>query len=558
MIKFFPKSPGVYLFKDAKGAVIYVGKAKNLRSRVASYFKKGRDERPQIKFLIKRARTIDYIITGTEKEALLLENTLIKEHRPRYNISLRDDKGYVSIRIGSGHKFPAVSLTRKIKKDGAEYFGPYDQGLAAREAVELIQRYFRVRSCTDTEFANRVRPCLKYDIGRCTAPCVDRISEKEYSSQVDEARLFLSGRSKELIHKLESNMQKASENLAYEEAARLRDVIAMLKGMIESQSVVRHGGGDIDAVAASIMNDRAVICVLKIRGGALISKRIFNISGALGVRSKLIEEFLLTHYREKLEIPGKIALSDRPEAMGVIENILGDRVGAKIALRVPVRGDMRRLVELADTNAKEALLKKAGRTDEAVMERIGKIFALGHPLNVIECVDISNLSGREAVGSLVQFADGEPNKSGYRIYNIRTLTTPDDYAMMKEVLERRFRIREDISKTEAAQERLTPDLLLVDGGKGQLNVAKLVLDELGLSLPLAAIAKGEKKGHADQIFIPGRKNPLNFKRGSKELLFFMRVRDEAHRFGINAHRRKRQNSLNRQNSDSGGYFLTEN
>ena len=559
-VKRFPRKPGVYLFKDADGKVLYVGKAKRLRDRVHSYFVEGRDDRPQIRFLLKRTSDIDFIVTDTEKESLLLENSLIKEHRPRYNIQLRDDKSYVSIRIGAEHPSPGIWLTRRVRKDGAYYFGPYDSGTAAREAVDAITRHFRLRSCTDTEFANRVRPCLKHDVGRCTAPCVGRVSKEDYAAQVAEAEMFLRGQSAELIRILSRRMMEASESMRFEEAARLRDVVAMMRGLVEKQNVVRHGGGDHDVIGVSIIERQAAVCLLTVRGGTLLGKRIFRMADAAGEAPKIIEEFLLARYGGQGELPPLIVVSIAPDAMREIESILGERRGGRVELRKPVRGEMRELSELADKNAREAIVAR-GRSPvlSETLENLGARLGAGRPLDVVECVDISNLSGREAVGSVVVFVNGEPDKSRYRIYNIRTLDTPDDYAMMYETLSRRYGAEGEGGRAAARQDRALPDLLLVDGGKGQLAVARRVMEEMGLRIPLASIAKahpprqrdgasqsagsqggrGEKKGHADQIFIPDRMNPLGFKRGSRELLFLMRVRDEAHRFGITAHRRRR-------------------
>jgi excinuclease ABC subunit C len=537
-VKSFPRRPGVYLFKDAKGAVLYVGKAKDLSCRVASYFVAGRDDRPQIAFLLRRTADIEFLVTNTEKEALLLENTFIKEHRPRYNISLRDDKSYVSIRVGMEHRLPGISLTRRTLKDGALYFGPYDSSHAAREAVEQIARFFRVRTCRDGEFANRVRPCLKYDIGRCTAPCVERVSAEDYGRQVEEAILFLSGRSRELMRLLAGRMREASEGERYEDAARLRDAIAMLRGVAEPQDVVRHGGGDHDAVGIARSKRRAAICLLQVRGGALKGRRIFAVKEACDEESALLEAFLLAHYGEGAVVPPRIFLPSPLESSAAMASILSERRGFRVKLAVPSRGEMQRLVELAAVNAREALAQRAEARKEArTLERLARLLKLKGAPEAIECVDISNLGGREAVGSLVAFVGGEPEKSRYRIYNIRTTAEPDDYAMMYEVLSRRFRAA--VPLRGAREGRPAPDLLLVDGGKGQLAIAQRALKECGAVVPVASIAKGEKKGHADQIFIPNRKNPLNLKRGSKELLLLMRIRDEAHRFGIQAHRRKR-------------------
>lgn len=537
-IKSFPRKPGVYIFRGKGDEVLYVGKAVRLRDRVRSYFT-GKDDRPQIKFLLKRTKDVDFIVTGTEREALLLENTLIKKHRPRYNIDLRDDKSYVSIRVGVEHGSPGISLTRRIKQDGARYFGPYDSSLAAREAVDQITRYFQLRSCSDREFANRVRPCLKYDIGRCTGPCAGRVSPEDYAVQVEEATMFLEGKSGELIGLLETRMERASEDQRFEDAARLRDAVEMLRSVMEQQTVVKHKGGEHDAVAMAKSGKHSAICVLQVRAGALIGQRCFTFGEVCEDERQVLEEFLVQHYQEGSKIPPRIYIQHRPEGAKAVAEILHERRGSKVAISVPSKGEMSRLVELARTNAIETLAMRTRHRGEAdTLERIGKALKVRGPLETIECVDISNLGGKEAVGSLVAFTGGQPDKKRYRTYNIRTKETPDDYAMMYEVLSRRFRAEVSLRKVRSSY-LPPPDLLLVDGGKGQLAIAKRALKECGVALPFAAIAKGEKKGRADQVFIPGRKNPLGFKRGSKELLMLMRIRDEAHRFGITAHRRRR-------------------
>lgn len=538
-IKNFPRSPGVYLFKDANGKVLYVGKAKDLKKRIKNYFAKGRDNRPSVEFLIKRTRDIDFVVTDTEKEALFLENTLIKEHKPRYNIELKDDKSYISIRIGTDKEYPSIMLTRKVRKDGATYFGPYNSSLGAKEAIDLITRSFRLRSCRDGEFANRIRPCLKFDIGRCTAPCVGKVSLAEYAEQVNEACLFLSGKRNDLIRSIEEKMARASEDMNYEEAARLRDVVHMLKGLLEKQGVVRHGGGDLDAIGVYMQGQRAAVCVLSIRDGLLNAKKSFYFVETIGNSSKVIEDVLLQYYSDETKIPRQILLSTAPEALNEIRTIISERAGRDVKLKIPVRGDQLHLITLANKNAEEELLKKSN--DQSIIDTLQGLkntLALKKLPQRIECVDISNTEGREAIGSIVTFVDGEPVKSEYRIYNVRTIDTPDDYAMMMEVLGRRFDVRGD---------RPDPDLLLVDGGKGQLAVAKRVISQIGMDIDVAAIAKYKKEGDGvskpDEIYIPNRKNPIIFKRGNREILLLMRIRDEAHRFGINAHRRRRSKKM---------------
>ncbi len=527
--KKFPRRPGVYLFKNGGGDVLYIGKAKNLRNRIRSYFSKRADDRPQIIFLLKRARDVEFIVTDTEREALLLENTLIKKHKPRYNISLRDDKSYISIRLGVEHEAPRISLTRRVVKDGAKYFGPYDSSAAAREAVEQIVSFFRLRTCSDREYSNRVRPCLKHDIGRCSAPCTGFVSLEEYASQVEDAQMFLKGKSCELTNRLKGQMEVASSQMKYELAAHLRDVISMLDEIGEKQKVVRHGAGDHDVIALADTEFGRAICWMHVSGGTLTARKVYHLTDVCAENASAIEEFILRLYSDEREVPPLIALSCEIESIFVMEDILTEKRGKSVKLRVPSRGSIKRLVDLAMTNAGEALIHRAkGRDDLEILESIGCRLGLKGAPEIVECLDISNLGGRDAVGSLITFRDAKPSKKLYRIYNIRGLDTPDDYEMMREVVERRF----------GSDGRSPPDLLLIDGGRGHLATIERLLSDVGVSIPLAAIAKGDGRD-PDRIFVPGRKNPLKLKRGAPELLLLMRIRDEAHRFGIAAHRKRR-------------------
>lgn len=538
-IKSFPARAGVYLFKDKDGAIIYVGKAKKLKARVRQYFGASRDERPQVQFLMRRVRDIDYIVTDTEKEALLLENTLIKKHQPRYNISLKDDKTFLSVRIGMEHASPGISVTRHPRKDGARYFGPYASGLACREMIEEIIRYFKVRSCNDREFANRVRPCLLFDIGRCTAPCVGKVSQENYGEQVREAVMFLEGKRKELSDIFKIKMRQASDNHQYEEAAHYRDLTADIKAMVEKQKVIRHGAGDRDAIGLAIEGNYAAACVLHIRGGTLTGKRVQHLGRLTDDENIAMETFLIQWYGGTREVPSELLLSHNIEGKTALKEILAEKRSGSVRIKVPAKGDDLGLTRLASDNAREALRLRKDTVEAqlAILEKLRTKLKLPGIPDVIECLDISNIQGRDAYGSLVTFVTGEPDKSRYRLYRIQTVKTPDDYQMMREVLERRFQ-----------SDRPTPDLMLIDGGKGQLNTASKVLADLGVgNVPVAAIAKGESKGREmDDIYLPGRKNPLNFRKGSKELLLLMRIRDEAHRFGIRAHRGRRIKSLLQQ------------
>lgn len=529
-----PKLPGVYLFKDAYGKVLYVGKAKNLRQRVRSYAK-GRDERPQVVFLLRRTKALETIVTDTEKEALLLENTLIKQHRPPYNITFRDDKTYISIRVGTEHASPGIHLTRRVLRDGATYFGPYASAAAAREAVQRITQIFRLRTCSDTEFANRVRPCILYDIDHCTGPCVGRVTPQAYAVQVESARLFLSGKSRELVKRLTDTMQLASRAERFEEAARLRDAITLVREVLERQKVVIHRGGDYDAIGFADNHEHMAIAVLTVRGGTLLDQKVFGFERRAEDEQHLFSSFLVQRYAGRTDIPSKIVVPMTLPDRDALIDILTERRGTQVSLTTARRGIKAQMVKLAAKNAREFLAQRG--------DGLGQKLGVDSAARIIECLDISNLQGREAYGSLICFVEGKPAKDRYRLYTIRTLSTPDDYGMMREVLLRRFGGLARADRPESVV-LPSPDLLLVDGGKGQLNIAVKVLADIGVhNLPVAAIAKTKERERDDRVYIPGRKNPVTFRHGSPELLFLMRVRDEAHRFGITAHRRERRKTV---------------
>ncbi|MBI4126677.1 MAG: excinuclease ABC subunit UvrC, partial [Deltaproteobacteria bacterium] len=539
-VSVLPHLPGVYLFKDGKGKVLYVGKAKDLRKRVASYAK-GRDERSQVVFLLRRTKNLETIVTDTEKEALLLENTLIKQHRPPYNITFRDDKTYVSIRIGTEHSSSGIHLVRRVVKDGATYFGPYASGTAAREAVQRITQIFRLRTCSDTEFANRVRPCILYDIGRCTGPCVGRVTPQAYAAQVEAARMFLSGKSRELVKQLTDQMQQSSRDERFEEAARLRDAITLVRDVLERQKVVVHRGGDYDAIGTAGDPEHMAMAILTIRGGTLLDQKVFGFERRVEDEHHLLSLFLVQRYAGRTDVPSEIVLPMTLPDRIALTDILTERRGTPVMLTTPHRGIKVQMVKLAAKNAREFLAQRGDdqKSGTKLLEHVGKKLGVDGAARIIECLDISNLQGREAYGSLICFVEGRPAKDRYRLYTIRTLSTPDDYRMMREVLLRRFG---NLARADRPQSVVLPppDLLLVDGGKGQLNIATKVLADIGVhNLPVAAIAKGQSKGEDDHVYLPNRKNPVTFRHGSPELLFLMRIRDEAHRFGITAHRRRR-------------------
>lgn len=556
-IKSFPKKPGVYWMKGANDEVLYVGKAKNLKNRVRAYFQresKQRFPRPvgrgpsvrsgQVDFLMKRTVDIEFLVTDTEKEALLLENTLIKKHQPRYNVFFKDDKSYASLKLTTQHPYPGVYVTRNVVKDGAHYYGPYASAGALRQTVDLLTKHFRLRTCSDHEFANRSRPCLEYQIGRCSAPCVGKVSQEDYETQMEEAKLFLEGKGKELIQKLRERMEKASEAESYEEAARHRDLIFYIKETLEKQKVIHHEGTDYDAIGYAKTTQYILICVLMIRKGVLLDRQKFLFPKTVEKGGEFLTHFLLQHYGTILKIPPMVLLPERIDDQSVVADILGERSEQKMELALPQRGEKKKMVALAVQNASSLATSKS-RNEEHVLHLLQKKLGLTQLPHRIECVDISNLQGKEAVGSLVCFEEGRALKSRYRKFKIRfTQEEPNDYAMMYEVLSRRFRRVITAANPEEREKWSPPDLLLVDGGKGHLAVAVKALVDLGMhGLEIAAIAKGKGAESVDKVYIPGRKNQIAFRQNSTELLYLMRIRDEAHRFGLTYHRQLRAKKL---------------
>lgn len=528
--------------KDATGSVLYIGKAKSLKLRVQSYFRESSKERYQIEFLMQRTKDIEYLLTDTEKEALLLENTLIKKYQPRYNLFLRDDKSYASLKLTSAHPFPALYVTRHILKDDSLYFGPYVSALSLRKTKDFLISSFQLRTCSDREFANRSRPCLEYDIGRCSAPCVGKISRQEYSKQVEEVQLFLRGRHKELLKRLSLRMEQASKGLAYEEAARIRDLIHFIRETLQKQKMVHHNGDDYDCVGFCQTDSKTVFCVLMIRNGKLLEQKTFLFQRVAEETKEMMSHFLLQYYSFVPEIPPEIYLAEELKDQKEIIKILSDQKKAKVVIKVARRGEKKKMVDLAIQNAVSHLQQKT--SFEKISQQLQFHLSLEMEPWTIECVDISNLQGGQAVGALVCFQGGSPLKKHYRKFRIHFDEGPNDYAMMREVLTRRFKRTLNVQTVDEREKWKLPDLLLVDGGKGQLEIARRVLSDLGLhQLPVIAIAKAKNEESQDKIFVVGRKNPIPFSKSSKTLLYLMRIRDEAHRFGITYHRKLRSKEL---------------
>jgi excinuclease ABC subunit C len=528
-----PASPGVYLMKDKDGKIIYVGKASNLKNRIKNYFGRA-NERSMVSFLIAKVRDVEFIVTETEKEALILENNLIKEHRPRYNVNFRDDKTYFNIRIDPAANFPRFHLVRRPKKDGARYFGPYPSSASAKATLRFIQSIFRLRTCTDQEVISRKRPCLEYEIKRCLAPCARLIDEVSYKRLVNDSMAFMEGREKKLIADLCVRMDTASENLRFEEAAVLRDTIAAVEETLERQAVVSGLSRDRDMFGIHREGNLTQICILYERTGKIIGKKTFPLFKIRNESSEILSSLMKQYYDGGSYIPDEIIIPFDIEDRAVMMEWLSERKGKKVSVAVPKRGQRVELVKIAGDNAKSIfeLEKHAIPTEEALSILARELMLKNMPRR-IECFDISNIGGKYAVGSMVTVADGKAWKPGYRRFRIKTVDGADDYAMMYEVLNRRYREKDNL-----------PDLMLVDGGKGQLSVAVAALKDLNIEgVDVVALAKEIRQRQPDKgedrVYIVGKKEPVYVSKWPEALFLLQRVRDEAHRFAIAYHRQLR-------------------
>jgi excinuclease ABC subunit C len=535
--KTFPRSPGAYIMGDGRGKVLYVGKAKDLRARVRNYSIQGGDGRPAIPNLIERVREIRCIVTATEKEALLLENTLIKRHRPPFNIVFRDDKEYLLLRIDRNEEFPRPELVRRAARDGATYFGPYSSARGIRETVRELLRLFPLCSCTRRKFASRTRPCLNYQMGRCLGACAGLVERERYLPVVDDAVRFLRGEYRGLLSAWKKEMAALSGGMRFEEAARLRDRIAVVSKTLARQRVVRTVERDVDAVGWHRDGAAVTAAVLYVRSGRLSDAhhRHFRWEGP---EEEAMGSFLLQHYGEDAFFPAEILLPFPVDDRVALSSALSERAGRPVAVRVPLRGERARLVDLAGKNAREGARMRREKDEayERLAERMADLFSLPGAPARIEGYDISNFSGKEAVGSMVAFLGGKPAKKWYRKFSVRGVSGPDDFAMMEEVVRRRFAHDEDFGGM--------PDLVLIDGGKGQLSSAAAAMRAAGRGdVPLLSLAKervrGGEKIFRERVFLPGRKNPLHLPPNDPVLHLLMRVRDEAHRFAVAFHRVRR-------------------
>ena len=548
-----PTRPGCYLMKNAAGEIIYVGKAINLRQRVRSYFHES-GQTPKTRRMVREIADIEWIVVETELEALLLEMNLIKKHRPKYNVRLKDDKRYPYIKVHWADPFPKVTVTRQLVNDGSRYFGPYASAWAVHQTLDVLRRIFPYLTCDRPITGQDARPCLYYDIKLCAGPCIGAIDQAGYRQMIADLMNFLNGRGEEIIERLQKEMEQAAETLRFEKAARLRDQIQALQAVIEKQKITfGQDMADSDILAMARSDGEACVQVFFIRGGKLIGREYFVLENtAESEDAEILAQFLKQFYAEVPNIPEQLMLPQEIEEAQIISQWLRTRRGGeKVEIVVPRQGQAHELLKMALENAQETLnILKARwqadthRQEEALME-LQQALSLPHPPNRIECYDISNTQGMAIVGAMVVFEQGVPNKSLYRRFNIESVRgMPDDFASMEEMLRRRFR-RWQVSQETAAQPgekvdrafAILPDLIVIDGGKGQLARAVKVLQEFSLygQIPLIALAKQQ-----EEIFFPERTESLLLPRTSPALYLLQRVRDEAHRFGLTAHRQRRK------------------
>ena len=529
-----PTKPGVYLIRDRRGRVIYVGKARSLRSRLRTYTGTSAAADPKVDVLRSRMAGVDYIVTESETEALILESNLIKEHRPRYNVRLKDDKRFPFIKVTLGERFPRAYVTRLVRQDGSRYFGPYTDAKAMRRTLRHIRQLFPIRQCPT--FKLRPRPCLNFQIGRCFGPCRGTVSKEEYGEVVRQLCLFLDGRAREVVDLLDEQMALASQDLRYEEAAGLRDRIADVEKVIQRQRVLSATEADRDALAVARHDRIAVGAVIRVRQGKLVACESCPLdAGSDSDDEEVLETFIKQFYSIAPDTPSEILVDrDFPDAEAIAA-WLTERSGHRVTLRAPKRGEKRLLVGFARENAEQALRRTfEARRPPASVTELAEALGMTRPPRLIAGVDISNVAGAHAVGTVVTFRDGRPDKKLYRRYRIRTVKGSDDYAMIREVVGRHL-------KRVPEEGEDLPDLLLIDGGKGQLSAAGEALKASGLrGIMLVALAKRE-----EEIFVPGRATPLPLPEDGRPKKLLQRVRNEVHRFSIAYHRKLREKDARR-------------
>jgi excinuclease ABC subunit C len=540
-----PDKPGVYLMKDDRGDVVYVGKAQSLRNRVRSYWQKQTPtgEIHRIRSVIDRVIDVEVTQTDSVSEALLLEMNLIKRYRPRFNVRLKDDKSYPYIKVTLADDFPRVERTRKLVNDGSRYFGPYGSASSVDESMNLVRRLFPFRTCTiDIKDGERAlqRPCLLYHIKRCQGPCIQAIDKDAYRADIEQVELFLDGRQESLVKALGREMVGAADRLEYERAATMRDKIRAIERTMESQKMEAFARTELDLVGLARQDNQAAIQLFVIRDGKMIGRDVFLLDAVKEAPDdEVLTSFLEQYYTRAASIPREVYVPSPTLEAAALEAFLAERRGRPVHLRVPQRGDKRELLALATRNATETLAREQARwlADQgktlAALEELADALGLPGPPLRIECYDISNFQGSESVGSMVVFEDGKPRSGEYRRFRIKSVSGPNDFASHQEVLRRRFRtVRTGEEGSEEERRWAMPDLVILDGGKGQVSAGKETLDELGLhDLPMAGLAK-----EREELFLPGRSEPIVLPPTSPALYLVQRLRDEAHRFAITYHR----------------------
>ena len=545
-LKKLPGKPGVYLMHDEKDAIIYVGKAISLKNRVRQYFQSSRNKGAKIEQMVTHISRFEYIVTDSELEALVLECNLIKEHRPKYNTMLMDDKTYPFIKVTVNEPFPRVMMARRMKKDKAKYFGPYTSAGAIKDTIELIRKLYHIRSCNRSlpKDIGKERPCLNYHIHQCYAPCQGYISREEYRKSIDEVVRFLNGNYDPILKELEEKMLDASENLEFEKAIEYRELLASVQKIAQKQKITDTAGDDRDIIAMASEGEDAVVQVFFIRGGRLIGRDHFYLKIAENdTKSEILSSFIKQFYAGTPYIPAELMLPEEIEDQEIIEEWLTTRREHKVRLRIPKKGTKEKLVELAQKNAqmvlkndKERLKREEGRTIGAVKE-LEKILGLTGIIRM-EAYDISNTNGFDSVGSMVVYEHGKPKRNDYRKFKIKSVQGPDDYASMNEVLTRRFEqgLRERQDESETGGFQAFPDLIMMDGGRGQVNIALEVLEKLNLHIPVCGMVKDDNH-RTRGLYFNNVELPID--RNSECFRLITRIQDEAHRFAITFHRQLR-------------------
>jgi excinuclease ABC subunit C len=545
-LKQLPSKPGVYLFRDERGEVLYIGKAKTLRPRVRSYFQSGQDGRAQIAYLPERVTDIEVIVTGSEVEALHLEQNLVKRHRPPFNVRLRDDKSFPYIAVTIEDEYPRVMFTRERHRRGVWYFGPYANAKKVRETLDVLNRVFPYRPCEGPKPGRHSGiPCLDYHIDRCLAPCVGYVSKEDYRAIIDGVIEFLSGNVRPIQRELEQKMNEAARDERFEDAARYRNRLFAVQHLVERQAVERQSVGTVDVIGFASEGDRAVVQIFPLRGGRMVDRHSFHLENTAGQdMNTVLESFGREYYGSAPSVPPQIVVPHGSGDLSALAELLSEKRGARVEVRTAERGEKRRLQELADENARQALVSAQAASEQKRARRVEALEELREALNLealplrIECYDISHAMGQDPVGSMVVFHDAMPRKSDYRKFGIKSAgADPDDFAAMAEVISRRFaRLSDGTGETHDASFATAPNLVVIDGGKGQLSAALAAMQ--AYDLPRVAVIALAKR--IEEVFVPGRADPIVLPRHNPGLQLLQRIRDEAHRFALDFHRRRRE------------------